>query len=619
MLVTLLTPTGTLTTTTDANGNYMFTGLISGTYQVQFTPPAGYTFTLPGTTPTSGTDSNVNTFEGVTPPVTINVGETNPTIDAGLWLPASLGDTVWFDIDKDGKQDPSEPGLPGVVVSLIVNGQVVATTTTNISGTYGFTGLTPGLPYVLEFSAPNGYAPTVATGGLDDVDNSDVDPGTLRTQPVVLTSGQHNPKIDAGFITTVGLGNFVWLDVDRDGVQDPGEPGIPGVPVMLFENGVPLSTTVTGPTGGYQFIELLPGVPYTVSFGLPSGYTWTVETGSLLDPANSDARPDGSTPPKTLVPGEFDGNIDAGVWITPNVTLVKSALNQGAVKSGTQIRYQLTVRNAGPTLSRNVVLTDPIPTGTTYVAGSVTSNGVLIDNKLEWRIGDMQPGDAVTVTFAVKVDENLTATTIRNTAVLMTDERTIVLDSNEVQNPTSPTAVTLDKFEAVLDAVVGRQSSVVVKWATALELNTLGFDLYRSETANRADAVKVNAAMFAAKGTSGGTYEFVDAAGSAQSRYWLVETELSGNTVEYGPALVGAPGATVGNGAQTTVASVALVPAIENRGLTTVAEARAGFVPQTQAVVAGNAVAIVPAAPAIGAGSACDGGCGRGAAARCER
>src|SRR5262245_52584255 len=34
--------------------------------------------------------------------------------------------------------------------------------------------------------------------------------------------------------TPVNVGNFVWDDLDGDGTQDPGEPGLPGVTVQLW-------------------------------------------------------------------------------------------------------------------------------------------------------------------------------------------------------------------------------------------------------------------------------------------------------------------------------------------------------------------------------------------------
>jgi hypothetical protein len=49
-------------------------------------------------------------------------GENDPTWDAGLYIPASLGNFVWLDANADGIQGGgNETGIPQVVVSLLSN------------------------------------------------------------------------------------------------------------------------------------------------------------------------------------------------------------------------------------------------------------------------------------------------------------------------------------------------------------------------------------------------------------------------------------------------------------------------------------------------------------------
>ncbi len=270
VLVTLVTPTGTLTTTTDAAGNYTFTNLISGTYGVQFTPPAGYTFTVPGLNPggTNGADSNVITPDGATPPIVLNIGDANPTIDAGIWRPATLGDYVWEDLNHDGRQDANEPPLSGVIVTLQTPTGTLQTTT-SITGYFEFTGLVSGVPLTVTFAQPGGYLPTAQNGALSDPGNSDANP--LTGQAVVtLQPGENNPDIDAGFWRPGGIGDSVWLDVDRDGEQDAGEPPVAGV-VVTLQTPQGVLTATTSITGYYSFEELVSAQPYTLTFGLPNG------------------------------------------------------------------------------------------------------------------------------------------------------------------------------------------------------------------------------------------------------------------------------------------------------------------------------------------------------------
>jgi hypothetical protein len=103
------------TTTTDANGFYSFTNLAPGTYRVDFVPPPGYTISPANQGADDAIDSDANVTTGETANVTLTAGETNNTLDAGLFQPAALaalGDFVWLDADRDGIQDAGEKGSP---------------------------------------------------------------------------------------------------------------------------------------------------------------------------------------------------------------------------------------------------------------------------------------------------------------------------------------------------------------------------------------------------------------------------------------------------------------------------------------------------------------------------
>ncbi len=77
------------------------------------------------------------------------------------------------------------------------------------------------------------------------------------------------------------VGDFIWNDADGDGVQDTGEPGLPGVTVQLYDaSGVNLvASTVTTATGGYLFTGLADATyvvkVVTSTIPLPAGFTQT--------------------------------------------------------------------------------------------------------------------------------------------------------------------------------------------------------------------------------------------------------------------------------------------------------------------------------------------------------
>jgi len=302
-------------TTTDVAGAYAFTNLVPGTYSVGFTLPTGFEFTLRDIG-SDATDSDPDTGTGVTAPVTLISGENNPTLDAGLFQRASLGDFVWHDVDGNGIQDGGETGLVNVAVNLLdANSNVIATAFTDVTGFYSFTNLLPDV-YAIEVAPPATFVFSEAFLGSDPALDSNIDPITGRSPFVTLVSGEYNPTIDAGLHVRAALGNFVWLDVDGNGLQDGGgETGIPDVVVNLYNtNGVVLATTTTDVSGVYLFTNLMPAF-YAVGFEPPTGYQITRRDIGIDDELDSDPDPlTGLTVTTQLLSAETDLSWDAGLY-----------------------------------------------------------------------------------------------------------------------------------------------------------------------------------------------------------------------------------------------------------------------------------------------------------------
>lgn len=115
------------------------------------------------------------------------------------------------------------------------------------------------------------------------------------------------------------IGDFVWLDLDRDGIQDAGEPGIPNVTVILsgvVEDDNYRDTTKTDANGIYHFQVPPPGT-YKVTFVLPpgSGLVPTIHNAGSDDAKDSDAdRTTLMTQFVTVKKGDIDLTLDAGFY-----------------------------------------------------------------------------------------------------------------------------------------------------------------------------------------------------------------------------------------------------------------------------------------------------------------
>ena len=350
--VNLYSSNGTLigTTTTSAGGFYQFTGLTPGDYYVEFVPPAGYTVSPQDQGGNDATDSDVNPVTGQTIVTTLTAGENDLTWDAGLYQPASLGNFVWNDLDSDGVQDGgAETGIDGVTVNLYRPGygpdgipgnaddaDIVATTTTAGGGLYLFDNLIPG-DYYVDFIPPAGYVVSPQDQGGNDATDSDANPVTGQTVVTTLTPGENDLTWDAGLHQSASLGDFVWNDLDADGVQDGGpETGIDGVTVNLYDsNGTLIATTTTSGGGFYLFTDLVPG-DYHVEFIPPVGYVISPQDQGGNDAADSDANPvTGQTIDTTITAGENDLTWDAGLYQPASLgDFVWNDLNANGVQDG---------------------------------------------------------------------------------------------------------------------------------------------------------------------------------------------------------------------------------------------------------------------------------------------
>jgi len=279
----------TVTTTTAADGSYQIPGLVAGSYVVRVIDT-----TLPDVTL-----SAVSDLEGSSTDATATVVMTTTSrgdVDFGFRGDSSIGDLVWHDRSADGTLDADEAGIPGVTVRATWAGRdgalgtaddVLLTTVTDAAGAYLFDHLPVGdWRIVIDASTlPAGF--TEATfeedGTLDGIDL------------VTLAASTDHLTADFGLRGSGSIGDRVWLDLNGDGAQDVGEPGIRGQRVDLVwagRDGV-LGTaddetwsTTTRADGAWLIEDLPDGVfRATVNGGIAAAASQTGDPDGTFDDA----------------------------------------------------------------------------------------------------------------------------------------------------------------------------------------------------------------------------------------------------------------------------------------------------------------------------------------------
>ena len=273
----------------------------------------------------------------------------------------SIGDLVWKDINNDGLLNNSETGISNVPVKLYNSTAPtvsISLINTDINGKYLFRDLTPG-SYIVEIDAPTGFKTSTGKNGSvigpfepginpdDDAqigkDYNNQDHGTsgtgqlIRSGIVDLTNGgepindgvttpedsvynnSSNRTIDFGIFQPAKIGDFVWFDTDKDGIQDAGELGVSGVTVNLYAGSgtIPVATATTGIDGKYLFDNLIAGT-YTVEFvktsiGAGNEFSPKNTTSTTIDKDSDADVTSGKSVPIILAAGESNLTIDAGV------------------------------------------------------------------------------------------------------------------------------------------------------------------------------------------------------------------------------------------------------------------------------------------------------------------
>ena len=448
-----------ITATTDANGNYTFNRLPLGDYKVEVVPDHatidGENASLSDYTQTYGYQTSTKRSEAgkgklTTPTISLTTSNANVSkVDFGFVKPASLGDYVWFDANKDGIQDADEYGVAGVKVTLVdslgnpvvdANGKTVEPVTTDANGKYSFANLLPNVDrllaengndsYKVIFTLPAGYSATTSNAGDSATDSNGLE------SSAILTQGEVNKTYDLGLVADGKIGDTIFWDVDNNGGSAPSGADKPlaGVKITLTYTtpaGVQKTlTTTTDKNGKYSFENLAPG-DYKVTVDQDSLATACPECTAQSHAPSGDVKASENqtlslSSNVTLTPTSMTNEDQDWAFTAAADTAIKKAITTPSAEEqdtfdfapGKEITYTLTLTNNGPSVATGVTVSDKLPAGVTFV--SAQGDGSYNAETGKWDLSNLTiaKDEVKTITITVRITGEGVGSLITNVATI---------------------------------------------------------------------------------------------------------------------------------------------------------------------------------------------------------
>lgn len=247
------------TTTTNAQGQYSFTDLKPGEYQVREVQPAGY---YQGGQ-VVGSEGGRVLGDDWLGEIALGSGRRAVNYDFCELPGSNLSGRVWEDIDTDKQFDPTERPLEGVAVELVdAAGRVVARTTTNAEGLYQFNNLAPGVYSVREIQ-PTG----LFTGGQIAGSHGGNDTLENIISAITVPAGSNLVRYDFPEFPAAKISGYVFQDGEAIETLTPPDP----LDLREFKDG--RFTSDDTPLAGVVLeLRSLFGTPFTSTVALPGTY-----------------------------------------------------------------------------------------------------------------------------------------------------------------------------------------------------------------------------------------------------------------------------------------------------------------------------------------------------------
>ena len=268
--VKLLNGSGTVlnTTTTGSGGQYAFTGLDAGTYEIEFVKPTNYTISPKDQGGNDALDSDANPTTGQTGTFAVSSGQAITNIDAGMWVPP----TVSFEVVSVFAGEGAGTATINVVLSHASTDTVtVGYATSDITALAGsdYTAETD----TVTFTPGQTSKPITINLTNDSAIEADEAFRITLSNPTNAALGSPNPaKVvildDEGIITDQpdNVGTEFWLTFPTN-YPNPGWQATYPQTIRLF---------ITGETATSGVVEV-PGLDFSQPFTVTPGGVSTID------------------------------------------------------------------------------------------------------------------------------------------------------------------------------------------------------------------------------------------------------------------------------------------------------------------------------------------------------
>ncbi len=332
-----------------------------------------------------------------------------------------------------------------------------------------------------------------------------------------------------------GIGDFCWVDLNQNNLQDSGEPGLENVKLWLLDANTmqPLDSTLTNSSGYYSFTGLSAG-DYRLKVSPPPRFPLMAMDEGSDDNRDSDFNPATMmTPTITLAEGEFQDTWDAGfcppdrsdmiIWVEPSK--IETIMNE---------EFTLTVYalNNGPDPAEQVIVEDEIPEG--LVLLTANPSAIPGSEPLTWQFQNVPANETL------KIDIRYQTTELLGSIENVFSVHSSSCDPNRENNRF---VIEIDNLVPIELASLSTQTveqGIEIKWSTESESDNFGFYLYRSlDEEGPYEKITPNAIVGQGNSNRAHTYRYLDKSVKTDKDYFykLVDVDFNGIRTFHGPIM----------------------------------------------------------------------------------